>query len=113
MTSDFEMYAGDDKVIEVAVLDKTGVAVSIAGATIRWKAVRSFGKTVAISKATGGSGISITDAANGEFQITLTPANTASLKGSYFHEAEVEFGDGKKSTVLQGRMVVNPILIST
>ena len=112
MTTDFEIYAGDDKLIEVAVLDKVGDPVSISGATIRWRASRSFGKAVAISKSTS-SGISITDAANGEFQVTLTPSDTASLKGPYFHEAEVEFGDGKKSTVLQGRMIVNPILIST
>lgn len=111
-TQNFQMYAGDDKTLQVTVVDEDGDPVNLTAASIKWQATRSLGKTSAISKtATAGGGITITDASNGEFEVTLTAANTDGLSGTYQHEAEVTFVDGTKSTVLSGTMNIIPVVI--
>lgn len=111
MTSDFEMYAGDDRTLIVTVLDRDGDAVVITSATIKWQASRSKGKTASISKTTS-SGITISDGPNGVFEITIDAADTENLKGLYYHEAEVTFADGSISTVMAGTMRIVPVLIA-
>lgn len=111
MSSDFSMYAGDDKTIEVSVTDKNGDAVDITSATIEWRAAKSHNKTAAVTKTTS-SGISITNGAGGVFQITLTDSDTEDLVGSYYHEAQVTFSSGLIATVLTGLMNVNAVLIT-
>jgi len=110
MTSDFEMYAGDDKTLIVTVKDRNGDAVVITSATIKWQASRSQGKASVISKTTS-SGITISDGPNGVFEITIDDTDTEDLKGLYYHEAEVTFADGSISTVMAGTMRINPVLI--
>lgn len=111
MIQNFDMVAGDHKTLVITVKDADGVAVNIASATIKWQCARSLGKASNISKATGGSGITITDAANGVFTVTLNPSDTNSLVGNFIHEAEVTSSGGTISTVLQGTMKINRPLI--
>lgn len=110
MITNFEMTAGDSKTLVVTVKDAEGVDVSITGATIKWHAARSFGKTASITKTTS-SGIAITDGANGVFTVTLAGSVTESLVGNFYHEAEVTFSDGTVATVLFGTMKINPGII--
>lgn len=110
MATNFAMFAGDDKTISVTVTDPNGDPVNLTSATIKWQAARSLGKASVISKTTS-SGITITDAANGEFEVTLSDTDTDDLSGTYQHEAEVTFADGTKSTVLSGTMKVIPVVI--
>ena len=110
MITNFVMTAGDDKTLVVTVKDANGTAVNITGASIKWQCARSFGKASDISKTTS-SGISITDGANGVFTVTLTAANTESLRGNFYHEAQLTDSGGAISTVLFGTMKVNPALI--
>src|SRR3990167_4295716 len=91
MIQNFIMVAGDTKTLVVTVEDAEGTAVSITGATIKWRCARSYGKTASITKATGGSGIAITDGAGGEFTVTLNASDTVSLVGNFYHEAEITF----------------------
>ena len=49
-----------------------------------------------------GSGITVTDAVNGIFQVELTPADTLAKKGSYYHEAQVTDGSSDIATVFFG-----------
>lgn len=110
MATNFVMTAGDSKTLVITVRNADGDAVNITGATIKWQAARSYGKTSVISKTTS-SGISITDGTNGVFAVTLSPSDTDSLSGIYHHEAELTATDTTKSTVLVGTMKINPALI--
>lgn len=118
MTSEdqnFEMYAGESKVITVTVKDAAGALVDIGGASIEWIAKRSEDDAVGlITKTTAaGGGITILDQTThkGEFTITLVPADTQSLGGaSYYHEAEVTDIATDVSTVMRGIVTIKKAL---
>jgi len=102
----FTMWSGDTKVIEVTITDASGNAVNLTGATISYVLQRSVGSTVTISKTTA-SGISITDASGGVFQITLDASDTARLSGSsYYHECQITDTSGNVSTVFTGTVTM-------
>jgi hypothetical protein len=108
---DFSMFAGDSKTLSVSVTEQAdGAPTNITGATISWQAVRSLRKTVVITKSTS-DGITISSGSGGTFDITLDPSDTASLRGDYYHEAQITFTTGEVSTVLRGVMTVEPALI--
>lgn len=111
MSQNFQMTAGDNKVLVVTVKDANGTRVNITGTSIKWQAARSFGKASVISKATGGNGVNITNGPNGVFTVTLLAADTESLAGIYHHEAQITALDGLISTVLFGTMKINKALI--
>lgn len=113
MIQNFQMVAGDTKYLVVTVRDADGVAVDLTGAGIKWQCARSFGKASVLSKATGGSGIAITSASGGIFTVTLSPSDTESMGGNYYHEAQVTASDGTISTVMFGTMKVNKALIES
>lgn len=100
--SRLEMFSGDTKTINVTVLDDAGAKKDLTSATITWKLfLRSDKVTAKISK-TVGSGVTITDATNGVFQVALAAADTAELAaGDYIQECEVVDSALSKSTVFQ------------
>lgn len=105
------MVQGDNKVLSITVTDAAGAAVDLTDATIRWHMSKSVNKRpAALEKATG-SGITITDAANGVFTVTLDSADTESLRGLFYHEVEVIDGSGNVSTVTKGKITIHPALI--
>ena len=106
----FDMFSGDDKVLVVTVKDLAGVAVNLTGASITWKLADSLTGTVRATKTTA-AGIAITDAADGVFEVTVADADTATLSGSYYHEAEVTDSSGRDSTVVFGNITIRPTLI--
>ena len=110
MISDFNMVAGDTKTLVVTVKDSSGNPVNIAGAAILWRASRSIRKTAALSKEVN-DGIVISDGPNGQFTVSLDPADTDDMHGEYYHEAQVTALDGTISTVLRGAMKVDRALI--
>ena len=106
---DYEMWAGDTKAIVVAVVDSNGDPIPEADLelyTIRWVLSTAVGAAPVISKDNGMIG-GITVTGDGEFTITLTPANTIALSGTYYHEASVEDVGGQVSTVLIGKCQIN------
>lgn len=109
-TGNFSLYQGDDHTLTVTVKDTSGSVVDISGSTIKWQAARKTGGTSVISYTTSDN-ISITDGSNGEFQVTIDASDTESLRGLYYHEAEVTFSDSTISTVLTGWMTVTPVHI--
>jgi len=111
MIQNFEMVSGDTKSLIVRVKDADGDVVDITGATVKWRAARSYGKTASITKATGGSGVTLTDPTNGVFVVALADTDTEDLAGIFYHEAEVTFSDDTVSTVLRGTMKINRDLI--
>lgn len=100
----FSIYAGDTCAVTITVLDEDGDPKSIIGSTINW--VAYHGDTVYLTKTTS-SGITLSDPANGEFEISFVPADTESMGiGAYTHEAEVTDSSGNVSTVTVGTMTV-------
>ncbi len=95
-----EMFSGDSKILRYTVKDGSGAVIDITGAAFRWGLFKldtdestptAKNSTVLTppGEKTVGSGIVITDAANGVLEVTLDPADTAPLKGSFYHEIEM------------------------
>jgi hypothetical protein len=104
MSATSPYYAGDDLVVRITV------GSDISGSTVRWEAFPwgsgpKFGEPddePVIAKATGGDGIAITDGAAGTFEVTIIPADTATLSGLHYHEAQVVLASGRTYTVSTG-----------
>lgn len=112
VTTNFTMYAGDTRRIEVTVVEGS-LPVDLTGATIRWglssDATNSGSVTVLKNI---GSGIDLLDGPGGRYLITLSPADTAaSVPGKYYHESEVVEADGTVSTVLIGFITIKDVLL--
>ncbi len=118
---DVTMLSGDSKTLTVTVDDGATppVAIDITGYTVWWWASRlsssgKFAATATLQKDNaGGGGVAITDAANGKFQVTLAPADTAALAGDFYHEAQVRDGAGNISTVLTGKLTIARDFVTT
>lgn len=110
MTGNFEMFAGDSKVLQVLVLDEAGLPADITGATVRWQLAQKLAGPPLISKATG-SGITVVDGPGGRFDVLLDPPDTEGLLGCYYHEAEAVNTGDITSTVLTGQADIKATLI--
>ena len=105
---DFTMWSGDDKSIVVTITTDGTTAVDITAYTVNYTLQTAVNDTtVQVTKATGGSGITLSDAINGEFTVTLDDTDTAALSGIYYHEAQVTDGSANKYTVMTGTVVIN------
>lgn len=91
------LYAGDTKIIEVTVTENNS-PVDLTGASIK------FGFDTVLKEV--GSGITITDAVNGIFEVKLDPKDTQDLSGLKYYECEVTDNVGNVSTVLNGTLVI-------
>lgn len=113
---DFEMYAGESKVITITVNDAAGDPVDLSGATIKWAVkVNPDDAEATITKNSGeDGGIEILDqeTKKGQLTITLAPADTEEKGGvSYCHEAEVTDSEENVSTATRGMMRVKKALV--
>jgi hypothetical protein len=109
--TDFTMFSGDSKVLQTSLTDDTNAVVDITGAEITWQLSRKVTSPAILTK-TVGSGITITNPANGQFEVAIDPVDTADLKGDYYHEIEMVL-NGVVSTVLTGTVTIQPDLIRT
>ena len=99
MASSFEMYSGDTKTLAVAITDADGNAVTLTGATCAYTIRTAITSTTAlVTKATGGSGITVSGST---VTISLAPADTADLDGTYYHELQITDSAGHVSTAFQ------------
>ena len=108
------MHSGDTRVLELTITDEADAVVNLTGAAITWalskrNASEVLPKGTAILTKTVGSGITITDAANGRADVAIDPADTADLKGEYYHEVQLVLTD--TSTVLYGLVTIQEDLI--
>lgn len=112
-SSDFSMYAGDDKILQVTVRDLVGTTVDITDFTeIRWALSKSVGRQPPILEKVLSAGVEIISGGVGRFDVTINSADTESLRhGDYYHEAEVINEDGLVATVLAGTVTILPTLI--
>lgn len=108
----FEMVAGDDKVLRIPILDTNGDPYSLVAAlNVRWWNAKKVSSAPIIQKSLG-SGIAIEGMpVDGVVLVTLNSADTAALHGDYYYELEVIDSAGKVGTVLRGTQTVDRELI--
>ena len=113
----YEIWQGNYDVMRIAVTDGDGGNVNLSSATARWwmgRSAKATGDDIYLQKATGGSGIQITnDAGLYYLEITLEPDDTNELTrtGRFYHEAEVILSGGEVVTVMTGDFVLHPTII--
>jgi hypothetical protein len=99
MASSFEMFSGDSKTLSVAITDTDGQSVTLTGATCAYTIREAITSTTSlVTKATGGNGITVSGST---VTITLSPSDTASLDGTYYHELQITDSSGHVSTAFQ------------
>lgn len=100
--------SGDSRVIQATIQGPTGDPYNITGATITWALYAWTGSAFtgnALVTKTVGSGIAITNGAGGIFEVTLAPADSSALAGTYYHEAQLTLG-GVVHTVFTGTITI-------
>ena len=103
----FEVVSGNDKQLNVTVIDQDGVAVDITGATIVWGVSLTDESKSRIFFYTSPANITITSATAGKFRINILDTDTEPLvPQDYFHEARMVDTAGLKTTVMRGTMTV-------
>ena len=107
---DIELHRGDAKTITFTVVDQQSppVAVDLTGKTLKWNysnkasdAVEPLGASILVSDKTEISGITVTDAVNGEAQVDLASADTTGQRATleYYHELQVTDGTDPVTTM--------------
>lgn len=106
-----KLTEGDTARFDVTVKDSAGVVVDLTGvAAIAWQLARSAFSTADLTKSIG-SGVTVTDAVNGIFQVEMDPADSTDFLGDFFHEAEITDGSGDIATVFCGTITFSKGLI--
>jgi hypothetical protein len=100
-----DYYSGDSLDLVVTVKNDDGDVVDISGADATWVLAPSEGRPSVVEKTTG-SGISLTDAANGEVTISIDPSDTENKEGLYYHELQITDDTGNVSTALSGEFEI-------
>ncbi len=112
---DFHLFQGDTKRINFALKRGDGTPLDLTGATLRWQCARLktpgvFSSTATLQK-TETSGIEVTDAYNGLVTVTLSPSETVTLSGDFYHEMESLDASGDVATVFVGEFQIKKALI--
>lgn len=85
------MFAGDDRQLVYTLKDQAGAVVDLTGGSISWRAVVSGTDTAVITKTSPSGGVVLTTPTSGICTVTLDPADTSSLNGTY--ELDGKFTD--------------------
>jgi hypothetical protein len=103
----FEMWSGDHRNLIYTVSDATSASVDLAGASVMWvMADDSLSGSILRLTNESGSGVSVS-AASSQFTVSLSPAHTADLAGTYFYEAEIIDSNNNRVTVAVGTATIN------
>lgn len=111
-----EFFSGNDVLLRFTVMDEDNppAAKDLSGALeIIFVIAKAQGKTAALTKSLA-SGISITDAAAGEFEVTLTKSDTEPLGPTHqYYEVRVKDVLAKTATVAYGTCTISKNSITT
>lgn len=97
----FTMVSGDNRTLNITVLDPAGAPVDLSAATLTWRAGLAPQADPVLEK-TGMVG----DVA-GKFDVVLVPFDTATLSGVFYHWVAVDIA-AIMTTYALGLFVVNP-----
>ncbi len=107
----FEIEQGVSFVKSLTWKDAAGAPINIAGYTIRMMARNDYGDTnpvITLSTVNPPAGITITDGANGQFQIALNAIQTAALNfTSVKYDLEMVAPGGAVIRLLQGEITLS------
>lgn len=102
-----KFVAGNTAIIADTVTNPDGTSKDLTGATVRFALAEYPGAPPEVQKDSTTSDVTITDATNGELEITLHPEDTEGLGDAeteaYHYEIEVEDQNGHVSTVTTGQ----------
>jgi len=109
-TFNLSIYAGETRTLVVTVTDQDGVAVDLTGADITYIANLPTPLTKTV-----GSGVTVTDAASGEFEIALTQADTVGYDANVRvqHECKILTSGAEVLVAFTGTLTVSDSLIGT
>lgn len=106
------MTRGDDRIIDITVTDKDGVAVNLTGVSL-WFTVKTFLTDVddsSIIRKTLGSGITVVSAPAGTAKIAIDAADTRDWPGkrgqTFFWDLQGKDNTGKIVTLDHGTFVL-------
>lgn len=102
MASDFSMYSGDSRVLTITIRDEEAVAVDVSTATAIVFGIFRADGTQLLSK-TLGAGVSVVTST---VTVTLSPADTAGLSGTFGHELQITMPTGVVATALRGEVTI-------
>jgi len=100
----------NDIILKYTIADQDGAAVNLTSATIKWSIRENLDTAAALTKTTL-SGITITDASGGVFEVTLTDTDTASLAGKYIMEAVITDSGGLVYTITNSDMTPDTLRV--
>jgi len=109
----FEIWAGESKAVTVTVTDEdTGGSIDLTGACVTWvMQEQDVGGTTVLTKDADWTGASAITVSGCTFSFFLTHADTDSLQGMYYHEAEALDASGCTFKPLRGYGIVNTAAI--
>lgn len=112
---DDTFYQGTNRIFAITVKDEnTGIAKSLAGATLLYRLSKSVNRPVLIEKTVGDGITLISSGTTGQLQVTFDPEDTETLApGDYYHELSITDADGKQSVALTGNITIKKRLTLT
>jgi len=113
------MWANNKRSLVFTIVDSDNgdVALDLTGLTVKWALSRidssgAYLTAPVLEKATGGSGIVLTDAPNGICTVTLDAVDTVDLSGIFHFELEVFDGTPEGVVVATGQLTINKNVVN-
>lgn len=97
----FEMFSGNTKQIDITVLDEDSVAVDLTGGSAKFTVSDKANTSELFSKV----GV-LPGSPSNLIEYTIAPADTESLAGVYYWEAEFTDVSGRISTIAYGSLTI-------
>ena len=102
--ANMSFYKGEDVVLTVTMTPAT----AITGWTLQFTLRKQYGDATALVTKTTGAGITITDATNGIFKVTLASADTAGLDlRAYVYDIQ-RIDSGNRTVLTIGNLTLLP-----
>lgn len=112
MSTDQNIFSGDDVEVEVTLEDRNGEPLSITDASVKWALARASTSLPIMSKQSPDDitletveGVSIA-------RFWISSAETLPLTGTYYHEMEFTDASGRIATVMTGSITARRTIIN-
>ena len=102
--ADIAFYKGEDVTLTVSMSPVT----NITGWTITFSLKKQYGDASALVSKTIGSGITVTDAVNGDFKVAVDSADSASLDNRAYVYDILRTNSGNKTVLTIGNLTLLP-----
>jgi hypothetical protein len=104
----FALSVGDDQLLQIAVTNPDGSPKDLTGGSVSWCFAVGPGNIALVTKAPG-TGLTITNASGGLFQVALAAADTHGRSpGKYHHEARLTDASADHQVIMTGTMILQP-----